>query len=121
MKLWTILVLALGGFIVWQWFLSRRDPTLYDLDKNRKAVDKIGRGAEALQLNAKPRRMDAEATQRYPGIFETFNTLFSKVSKDGTVKNAPSTTPDRLDYDPFVFGYDTEDYNYFQTQETGIP
>lgn len=92
----TYLILIFGGLVIWQWWLSRRNADLYDLDQQRKQSDAAGKAQENLQMSGRQRMMSDEGLWRIWGWI----TNDSEILGDNSMVTGGSTPKN-----PFIFGY----------------
>lgn len=104
-KLFLFGALAAGAFIIWQWWISRRNGTLYDLEAQRRVVDKQGQAQENLGLANRPRMASDERLWALPAIVTGVNQLWSQLLGSGRVNNSPEKVATAPDYNPMIFGY----------------
>lgn len=94
-----------GAFVLWQWWLGRRQSAMTDADAARKAADRIGQAQEVIQQGGRPRLMSDEQLWALPAITGSINALWSQIFSDGSASTGPDKVATEPDRNPFIFGY----------------
>jgi hypothetical protein len=107
MKRTLLIIGGLAGlFVIWQWWISRRNETLYDADHQRSEADRAGRAQENLGLVNRPRLASDEAIGNLPAIaVGVLNGLWSQFSTDGSIRNGTAKDVSTIQSSPLIFGY----------------
>ena len=98
MKRTLLFVAAVAvGFILWQWWISRRDPDAQARDRDRLEADRVGRAGENAAIVNAPRRSDDARRHLLDGFLRWLSPVVNVPTPDAKDTTSPN--------DCFIFGY----------------